>query len=49
MKKVTYFINPATGEKVAASSKEDVKKYVACGWRRVKKAPQYDVRTGKRI
>ena len=43
------FINPSTGEKVIAKNAEDVKRMVACGWRRVKVTPQYDVRTGKRI
>ena len=44
-----YFIHPTTCEKIKASTKEDVKRYTACGWRRVKKIHQYDVRTGKKI
>ncbi len=47
--KEVYFINPTTGEKVLAKTKEEIKMYRACCWRRVKKVPQYDVRTGKRI
>ena len=44
-----FFIHPSTGEKVLATTKEDVKRYTECCWKRVKVVPQYDVRTGKRI
>ena len=43
------FINPSTGEKVTAKTKEDAKRMASCGWKRVKTVPQYDVRTGKRF
>ena len=49
MKNPEYYIHPNTGEKVEAKSKEDKKRFIACGWRRFKKTPQYDVRTGKKI
>ena len=49
MKTVEYYINPTTGEKVLAATKADKKKFIACGWRKVKKVAQYDVRTGKKI
>ena len=50
MKKTTeYYIHPTTGEHTPVTCKEDKKRFIACGWRKVKKVPQYDVRTGKKI